>query len=190
MADYFVDGEDILENKLGIHDLEALRSAEQEIVANKTADILNEPVEAFGLGYLLHVHRVLFEDIYAFAGKMRTVDIAKPDVVTPFAHVQFLEVESKRIFDDLKKKNYLNNLDQKNFVEEITRLAAELNALHPFRDGNGRAIRLYLIMLTDNSGYLLDYSQVSAAEIIDADIRAFEGDIKALIEVYAKAVTK
>ena len=190
MADYFVDGEDILENKLGIHDREALKAAEQEIVTNKTADILNETAEDFGLDYLIHIHKVLFEGIYDFAGKIRTVDISKPDAASPFAYVQFIDTESNRIFDDLKKKNYLNELDQKNFIEEVTKLAVELNALHPFRDGNGRAIRLYLIMLTDHAGYLLDYSQVSATELIDADIRAFEGDVEKLLQVYRKTVSR
>lgn len=85
MADYFVDGEDVLENKLGIVYPYELKAAEQEIVTNKTADILNESPSILGLEYLLHIHKVLFEDIYAFAGKIRTVDIAKPEAATPFA---------------------------------------------------------------------------------------------------------
>lgn len=190
MADYFVDGDEPLENKLGITDPEELLPVEQEIVTNKTAAVLNETPKLFDFAYLLHIHKVLFEDMYGFAGKLRTVDISKPDASAPFAHAQFLEVEGKRIFDELVKQKYLTELDEKQFIARISELAAELNALHPFREGNGRTIRLFLIMLADNAGYLLDYSQVSAEELIDADKRAFEGDIKPLVDVYDKVVIK
>jgi len=190
VADYFVEGDDVLENKLGITDPAELKAKEQEIVTNKTADILSETPQVFGLEYLLYVHKVLFEDIYDFAGMMRTVDIAKPNANAPFAYAQFLEAESKRISHNLANKSYLSNLEIEDFVKEITNLAAELNALHPFREGNGRAIRLFLIMLADHAGYLLDYSQVSAQELIAADRLAFEGDIKPLLKVYAKVVTE
>ena len=190
MADYFVDGDDVLENKLGITDPDKLKAAEQEIVTNKTADILNENPVIFDMDYLLHVHKVLFDDIYDFAGKIRTVDIAKPDAKAPFAYVRFLNTECKRVFDELKGKLYLTGLAKQIFTKGIASLAAELNALHPFREGNGRAIRLFLIMLADYAGYLLDYSQVSADELILADKLAFEGDIKLLLEVYSKTVVK
>ena len=191
MADYFVDGDDALENKLSITDSDKLKVVEQEIVTNKTADILNETPAVFDMDYLLHVHKVLFDDIYDFAGKIRTVDIAKPDAKAPFAYVRFLNTECKRVFDDLKRKQYLTgSLAKQDFEKEIANLAAELNALHPFREGNGRTIRLFLIMLADHADYLLDYSQVSADELISADKLAFEGDMKLLLEVYSKAVVK
>jgi cell filamentation protein len=190
VADYFVDGGDVLENKLGITDAAELKAKEQEIVTNRTGDILEENPTVFDLGYLLHVHKILFDEIYDFAGEFRTVDIAKPDAKAPFAYVRFLESESKRVFDDLKSKKYLLGLSRQDFVKEVANLAAELNALHPFREGNGRAIRLFLIMLADHAGYLLDYSQVSADELIRADKLAFEGDMRPLLEVYSQVVTE
>jgi len=190
VADYFVDGDDVLENKLGITGVVELKAKEQEIVTNQTGDILEENPTVFDLDYLLHVHKILFDEIYDFAGKFRTVDIAKPDAKAPFAYVRFLEPESKRVFDDLKSKKYLFGLSRQDFVKEVANLAAELNALHPFREGNGRAIRLFLIMLADHAGYLLDYSQVSADELIRADKLAFEGDMRPLLEVYNQVVTE
>ena len=77
MDDYFVDGDDVLENKLGITDSDKLKVTEQEIVTNQTTDILSESPVVFDLDYLLHIHKVLFDDIYDFAGKLRTVNIAK-----------------------------------------------------------------------------------------------------------------
>lgn len=186
MADYFVDGDDVLDNKLGISDPQQFKEAEQAIVTNKTATLLGETSTAFNFNFLLHIHAVLFEDIYSFAGKVRIVDIAKPEASAPFAYAKFIEPEAERIFSELKSKRYLTGLDTQSFVQQIAGLSAELNALHPFREGNGRAIRLFLILLADHAGYLLDYSQVSSKELIEADKLAFEGNPKPLLLVYEK----
>lgn len=190
MADYFVDGNDLLINKLGITDRQELESIEQDIVTKKTAILLTEELTMFDFNNLLRIHKVLFEDIYDFAGKIRTVDITKPKASTPFAYAKFIKTEAERIFLELKTKSYLVGLDKSTFVQEIVILSANLNALHPFRDGNGRTIRLFLILLAEHAGYLLDYSQVSSTELIKADKLAFEGDSKTLIAMYQKVTIK
>ncbi len=159
---------------------------EQDIVTKKTAALLNEVPDIFDFNFLLHIHKALFEDIYEFAGKIRTVDITKPEASVPFAYARFIETEANRIFGALNDKKYLVNLELQLFIKEIANLSAGLNALHPFRDGNGRTIRLFLILLADNAGYLLDYSQVSSKEIIDADRLAFEGDSRPLLYLFEK----
>ncbi|TAH32861.1 cell filamentation protein Fic [Candidatus Saccharibacteria bacterium] len=187
--DYFAD-DNLLEHiKLHISDAAALQAAEQAIVTEKTADLLEEtPPKDFGLEYLKHIHQVLFGDIYDFAGQIRTVDIAKPDSAVPFAHAAYIVPEAERIFSELRDKKYFSGLDKSAFVAGIVSLAADLNALHPFREGNGRALRLFLILLADHAGYLLDYSQVSAQALIEADKRAFEGDSTLLLAMYEKVV--
>ena len=94
--------------------------------------------------------------------------------------------ESERIFGDLKAKNYLKNLKKPDFIQGIADFSTELNALHPFREGNGRTSRMYLMIIAYLAGYLLDYSLVSANEIIAADRAAFEGDDSKLITIYNK----
>lgn len=190
MTDYFVSGDNILDNKLGISDPHELKIAEQDIVTKKSAILLNEASTIFNFEFLLHIHKVLFEDLYDFAGKIRNVDITNSEEHIPFAYARFIESEAKRIFFELKSKEYLFGLDKDKFIKEITNLSAELNALHPFRDGNGRTIRLFMILLADHTDYLLDYSQVSAQEIIAADKLAFEGNTDPLLFVYKKVVTK
>lgn len=190
MADYFVDGDDVLENKFGITDQQELKEAEQDIVTKKTATLMSEATTVFDFKFLLHIHKVLFEDIYSFAGKIRTVDIAKPEANAPFAYAKYIESEAERIFSELKSKVYLVSLDKQVFVQEMANLAAALNALHPFREGNGRAIRLFLMLLADHAGYLLDYSQVSSKVIIEADRFAFEGDSKPLIAMYERVTVE
>ncbi|MEI7689448.1 MAG: Fic family protein [Candidatus Saccharibacteria bacterium] len=187
MTDYFVDGDDVLENRFGIINHNDLKEIEQEIVTKKTAIVLGEAFTVFDFNLLLHIHKVLFEDIYDFAGKIRTVNIAKPGAA-PFAYAKFISNEAVRIFDELASKKYLSGLGRQSFVQEISNLSAELNALHPFREGNGRTIRLFLILVADSAGYLIDYSQVSSKDLIRADKLAFEGDTKSLVTLYEKAV--
>jgi len=186
MTDYFVDSGSVLENKLGIKDQKKLQEIEQDIVTKKTATLLNKAETVFDFNFLLYIHKTIFEDIYDFAGKVRTVDIAKHEASTPFAYAKFINAEAKRIFDELKSKEYLTNLTTQLFIQEIANISAELNALHPFRDGNGRTIRLFLILLADSAGYLIDYSRTSSKEIINADKLAFEGNPRPLLALYKK----
>lgn len=188
MTDYYAN-DDLLANKLGISDIKKFKIVEQSIVSEKIADlIIEEMPKEFNFEYLLHIHRILFEDIYDFAGNIRTVDITKPNSSTPFAYARFIESEALRIFSNLRSKKFFVGLDRYHFISEITELSAELNALHPFRDGNGRTIRLFLTKLAEFAGYIIDYSLVSSEELINADKLAFEGNDKLLIEVYSKVV--
>lgn len=188
MSDYFAD--DSIENKLGLPDPALFHEVEQRIISEKMAVLIeqdfvegNPDEEA-----LKSIHRVLFEDLYDFAGTFREVDIAKPDSNVPFCYAQFLGGESLRIFKDLKANNYLQGYERSEFTVALTKLAVELNALHPFRDGNGRTIRAYLTMVADRAGYVIDYSAVEASEIIDADKRAFEGNDSLLLALYEHVV--
>ena len=93
-----------------------------------------------------------------------------------------------KILKRLKHDNYYIWLERAEFVKKIAWLSSELNALHPFRDGNGRAIRNFLILLAAQAGYELDYSKVDKDELIEADVRAFLGDLKSLENVYTIVV--
>lgn len=90
----------------------------------------------------------------------------------------------------MRIRHYLTNLKRQDFVNQLTWLSSELNALHPFREGNGRTIRLFLMLLAKNSGFLLDFNLVSHDEILEADRLAFSGDIDQLRELYDKIVQK
>ena len=104
MADHFVD--DILPNKLGIKNSKELMQYEEKIVAEKIITLLkdSETIEP-DIEYFKHIHRVLFEDLYDFAGQFRQVDIVKQNSNYPFAFAQFIAPESNRIFNELKAKN-------------------------------------------------------------------------------------
>ena len=143
MADYFVEGGDVLENKLGITDSEQLHEAEEDVFSDTAADILNEDLSdaILDFNFFKQLHGRLFGKVYPFAGQIRTVNITKQDSSIPFCYADFIEPEANRIFQDLEVKNYLKNETKAEFVDNIAELAMDLNALHPFREGNGRTIR-------------------------------------------------
>lgn len=182
---YFVETNDVLANKLGISNSAELEKVEYAITNEKIAIVLaTKSPSLFDFGQLLHLHKILFEDIYDFAGKVRTVNISKPDSPVPFCYADFIPSESARIFSELAEDNYLSGLNHDIFTTKLAYYASELNALHPFREGNGRTIRLFLMLLAKNSHYLLDYSQVTREEILSADRTAFSGDLLPLEQLY------
>ena len=125
----------ILKNKLGIKNQEELEEAERNITALrilqlKTGELRGEP----NFKYLCKIHKHIFGDIYPWAGKIRTVDISKGNM---FCNSQFILENAEEIFANLKKENYLqDNQDIKKMSERLSYYLSEINALHPFREGN------------------------------------------------------
>lgn len=182
MSDYFAEDDIILYNKLGIEDKEELKKAEEEIVAARMAEIIeNPPDSSFDFTMLKAIHKRLFSDLYTFAGKVRNVRIAKDNSV--FCYPEFIEENRERIFDRLKKQNYLRGCTAEDFIREFALLTGELNALHPFREGNGRTLRLFLKLLAENAGWYIAYEDMEAQKLLDADVEAFNGNLIPLIDL-------
>lgn len=190
-AGYFVEVGGALPNKLGIDDPEALQNAEYDLVAKNISKVIQEELpKKFDFGYLLDLHRQLFGEIYDFAGKPRTVNISKPDSPAPFCYSDFIEPEANRIFSELERESYFTKLNQPQFVEKLAWLSSELNALHPFREGNGRTTRLSLSLLAKNAGYFVDFNLASRRAILYADAEAFAGNLAPLKNLYRQIVEK
>lgn len=184
---YFTQQDDVLENKLGITDPAQLKEAEAAIVAVRANEILqNPPAGVMDYSYLKELHRRLFSDIYDFAGTTRTVDIAKGG--SAFCYVQFIEDEQRRIFAALRK-NFSARMSKEQFVKHLVMLSADLNALHPFREGNGRTLRLFYTLLARHCGFHLSYDAVEPNQMMLADVLAFQGDFALLTEVYGMIVS-
>ena len=179
---YFSQQDDILKNKLGISDPALLREVEETIVSLRMAELISQPPRwQKDFKYLKAVHRKLFSDIYSFAGKVRTVDIAKGK--SAFCYVQNIDSEQHRIFSNMNQLAW-NKLTKNDFADKLAVFSADLNALHPFREGNGRALRTYLILFAARYGYYLDFSAVEHESLMEADIRAFYGDLNMLKAIY------
>lgn len=188
---YFVETGETLANKLGITDAKELESVEYDLTAKKTQEILkSDTPKVFDFQLLLDLHEALFSEIYDFAGKVRTVNISKPDNPVPFCYTDFIPNEAERIFWELARDKYLVGLGHDKFVNKLTYYASELNALHPFREGNGRTTRLFLDLLCNNAGYFVDYDLASRRAILYADTEAFAGNLEPLHDLYRQIVIK
>lgn len=177
----------VLINKFGIKDEKILQEAEREITTVALKDIFfSSP--PYNLNYLKNIHDTLFSHIYDWAGKIRTVDIAKQE--TLFCTCSRIEPEANKIFLSLKKKDYFLNNTNEIFIKNIAELYADLNMIHPFREGNGRVQRLLFEHIALNCGYIIDWGTVSTETWITANIHGVNCDFKPLEKIFQLALSK
>ena len=160
----------ILKNKLNISDQVALAKAEERISKKKARQLFDsddiDKVDVGTFAGLAFIHAYLFEDIYDFAGKIRDVNIAKG--ATAFARVMHLEASLKHI-DAMPQEN----------VDEIIEKYVEMNVAHPFREGNGRATRIWLdLMLKKETQQVVDWNLVDKEEYLSAMQRSVVKDLE------------
>ncbi|HBP39158.1 MAG TPA: cell filamentation protein Fic [Clostridiales bacterium] len=170
-------------NKLNIRDSSALFIAEREITALKIAKVKDKPIKGnFDLDHLREIHRFIFEDIYTWAGKLRTVNIAKGN---QFCLCNVLEMYAAGMFKEISKENYMINHSFNIIPQRLAYYLSEINVLHPFREGNGRTQRLFIEYLASVGGVEVDFSEVTNREMIIASANSFAkeyGKMNALFE--------
>jgi cell filamentation protein len=174
--DRYLDPETgVLKNKLGIRNEATLEMAEAEYVAARSYELAKHPLDSsFDLAHLKTIRRHLFGDVYDWAGELRDVDIAKGE--SYFAHCRYIEAAATPLFEQLAKENYLAGLDANAFSERAAYFLGELNALHPFRDGNGRAQREFIGLLARKNGYFITWTDITQETMAQVSIAAFRGD--------------
>ena len=159
----------VLINKLSIHNAERLAEAEKKLTMLRLLELQYEPVEGeLDFAHLCEIHRYIFQDVYEWAGQLRTVDIAKGNM---FCKSEFLRENGEQLFLKLKEENYCENLPLDMFVNRLAYFFSEINALHPFREGNGRAQREFIRVAALNAGYLIDFSRITQEDMIYAKLR-------------------
>ncbi len=168
---YCYKDSDVLVNKFDIHDNKKLEEIERKIVLAKLYELRqNRQIENFDITHFVGIHKFLFEDIYPFAGLFRNENIAKGNF--SFAEWEYIEDQLKKLLDQLKEENYLQNLDRDTFIKRLSYYMAELNVLHPFREGNGRIIREFIRQLAYRNGYVLNLKNINPKEMLHACIRS------------------
>ena len=156
----------ILKNKLDIHDKDELFKVEQELSSARYFELVKHPIPGdYSLDHLCAIHRYLFQDIYDWAGKIRTVDISKGTI---FCLTQFIEIEFKKVQEWLINNDYLQDVtDKKVMAKRLAYLIGEINTIHPFREGNGRAQRVYIEYVCKNSKcFDIDFSKTTKNDMI------------------------
>lgn len=168
---YCYKNTNVLVNNFDVKDAEQLSNIERPLVLAKLFDLRkNQNIGNFDLEHFTKIHEFLFSAIYPFAGSFRTENIAKDNF--KFAEWEFIENELKRILNELKSENYLEGLDKEQLANRLAYYMAELNVLHPFRDGNGRTIREFCRQLAFKNNYILNLSKIDAKEMFDASVQS------------------
>ena len=143
--------------------------------------IMNE----FTLDSMKKIHRHLFQDIYRFAGEIRNVQLMKDD--TRFCQVQFIESYATSLFAEMNSEHEWDKLDIA--AKRMAYFKSELNMLHPFREGNGRTIRLFLQAYANSKGFEWNYTISTRDEYMKAVIQSVT-DLDLLIQYFMKYLQK
>lgn len=166
----------VLENKLGIVDAAELAREEERLSKIRAVELfeflITENLEAGKFSSLAAIHKYLFQDIYDFAGKIRTVNIVKGNF--RFAPVMYLQASLE----------YIDNMPQTDF-DEIIEKYVEMNIAHPFREGNGRSTRIWLdLILKKELNKVIDWSRVDKEDYLLAMQRSpvKDTEIKVLLK--------
>ncbi|MGH0053935.1 MAG: Fic/DOC family protein [Sphaerochaetaceae bacterium] len=179
-------GTSILVNFFSIKERSKLRRVEASLANLRTAEMLVESVNnAYDFNHLKMLHGRMFSDMYPSAGQIRTTAAAKRTV---FCNPAFIESAAEDIFARLRKEHYLKGLEREIFINDLAFFMGEVEALHPFRDGNGRAARLFFYQLSLYAGFDIDWSMIDSDRLLEADISAIDGDYQLLIDVLEEVV--
>ncbi|MFD4533569.1 Fic/DOC family protein [Kitasatospora sp. NPDC058397] len=177
MADPYADPDSgVLRNRLGITDQGQLAAAEADITAARLTRIAEKPVPGrYDLAHLQGFHREVFGSIYPWAGEVRSIEIAKGN--TQFCLVRMIPGFADDTFGRLaRRQDYLRGLDRDSFLTGLADLYGDVNALHPFREGNGRAQRAFLGQLAADAGHPIDWTRLDPDRNTLASIASFNGN--------------
>lgn len=182
----------VLKNRLGIKNKKQLEHAETILLADTYTyffELLRKKKIKFDLSLLFLIHKYFFGTLYDWAGKVRTVNISKANMFfAPIKHIdKALEDLNKLIKTTLPKQS-----DTKEKVaQKLATIHNEFNVIHPFREGNGRAIRLFLDLIVGSLGYdPIDWSKKPNSEYIKACILGTVGKHEVMEKIIKKGISK
>jgi cell filamentation protein len=176
----------VLINKLNLRDQAKLDAFEAEITTQRAA----EPFPAGRLSYAHYraIHRHLFQDVYTWAGNVRNVRISKDGSM--FCYPEHIDGEMRKLFGELRDSKYFQGLRSDEFAREAAHFLSELNAIHPFREGNGRTQFALLILLAERTGHPLRLDNLDPTAMLAAMVTSFSGKeakLAKLIEMLAQS---
>ena len=160
----------VLKNKLSLTDQQTLDDAETLLLADTYQYFFNRLEQEgliFSMELFLEIHQYFLGTLYPWAGKLRKVNISKDN--TLFATPEYLPTSFEKFGKELLLLVPATHDKKEDAAQKLAIIHNELNALHPFREGNGRAIRLFLDLLAANVGYTpIDWQKIEADTYFDA----------------------
>ena len=172
---YVYPDTEVLRNKADLLDQAALDAFEADATAVRMVELVNQPLQGkFDLKHLCAMHRHLFQDVYDWAGEIRTVDISRG--ASRFANFNLIEAYLTGQLEGIAKENYLQDLVPDAFVLRLAHYLGEINAAHPFREGNGRVQRLFCAQLAEQASYFIAFETVDQVRMYEVMIASFNGN--------------
>ena len=181
---YVYPGTTVLKNKLNIRDAALLDYHERELVTQRTREGI--PKGDFDLAHLQAIHRHLFQDVYDWAGKIRTVEISKGG--HQFQFRQYVRTGMDYVHRQLIAADYLKGLSRPDFAAKAGEVIGNVNYVHPFREGNGRTQLQYLKQLAERAGHTLDSTRIKRDEWYHASREANETRFDAMARAIEAAL--
>jgi cell filamentation protein len=176
---YCYPGTTVLKNKIDTKKQNILDEFEAEITTQRASEDM--PAGDLDYAHYLALHKHLFQDVYTWAGKPRTVRISKGGSM--FCYPENIQTQSDKLFKQLKAQNHLKDRDGAAFAKGAAHFIAELNAIHPFREGNGRSQLSFLMLLAETAGHPLDATKIDPNVVMDAMVESFGGKEEPLAEM-------
>jgi cell filamentation protein len=181
---YCFPGSTVLRNKLGIMDAQELDYVERELVTQRARE--GAPTGRFDLAHLRAIHKHLFQDVYDWAGQLRTVEISKGG--HQFQFRRFIETGMADIHNRLKKARFLRNLCPAEFAIAAGGIIGDVNYVYHFREGNGRTQLFYLEQLAEKAGHPIDLGLIDPGLWIAASEAAHRGDYARMGEAIGRSL--
>ena len=171
--DYYYPGTDVLQNKLGIRDKEQLQLAEYDLVEQRIRE--GCPEGNFDLAHVQAIHRHLFQDVYEWAGQLRTVDMFK-NQEGEYAAAGSIETEIRGVHQRAVNADFLRNTNVWEFSAGAAEIIGDINHAHPFREGNTRTQLQCLKQLGEQAGHNIDLTKIDRNAWNEAKILAGRGN--------------
>ncbi|MBN3495498.1 Fic/DOC family protein [Vibrio neptunius] len=184
---YCYPGSNTLVNLLDIRDSEKLDEAEVAFSEHRYIEYtsLISNLEDFDISHFRHLHWVLFQDVYEWAGEDRDIDISKGN--TRFCHCSFIERELIKQLERIPQLRECSNRHE--FIQLVADIFCEINIIHPFREGNGRATRFFFEELVFIAGYEINWPEISKEQWIEANEKGYLGDVSFLELIFDMAIS-
>lgn len=168
------DDDGVLRNTLGITDAGQLREVEYQLTRIRALELQVEPIPGqFDLEHLKAIHKHLFQDVYAWAGQEREINVSKKSLTEPgwktvFADKEAIAQQAGRAVEVTRSYGGLRDMDSETFAGALTEVYAQWNAAHPFPEGNGRALNTMLAQLAKETGHSIDFRRMPGDFWLDA----------------------
>ncbi|MFB2583462.1 Fic/DOC family protein [Herbiconiux liukaitaii] len=190
---YLIPGTPVLRNIVGAVSVSELAAAEADLSFARALELLDNPVASTNdLRELKEIHRRLFQDVFDWAGQVRSVDVRK-DVPGAefFMPVGFIESAAEICFRELAEEDYLTGLGRADFIQRLAVHYEKINYIHPFREGNGRTQRIFWNRIALEAGWQLDWRPVHGEENhAAARAGSDDGNLEPLIAMFDKVVAR